>query len=150
MMKNNSNHTRIDGLSEYSGDQPNRQGPPSVIWDDGKSFGAEVRNRLHGAPAWPIIEVHLERWMALRAGKAPADDRERRVQSILHGHLEPDDSDPIESAAGLVELVATAIAGPRFDHTTGRERWYPEDACSEGIHYPKASGRQYIGNRRRR
>ena len=149
-MKNNANHTRIGGPSASPGAQPNRQSPPPSAKDDGQAFRSEIQSRLSSNPAWTIIEPDLERWIALRSGEKPTDDRERRILSILHGHLEPDESDPIESAAGLVELVADAIDGPRFDHTTERERWYPEAACSEGIHYLNATGRQFVGDRRRR
>lgn len=49
-----------------------------------------------------------------------------------------------------VATIALVLDGPKFDHASDRERWYPEAACMEGIHYPNSPGRQFVGDQRRR
>ena len=150
MMKNHTNNNRINSPSENSGIKPIRQNPTAVGSGSGKSSYATLAARMSVRPDWSMIEPNLERWIELRNGADPRAGEEERIRSILHEELEADESNPTEVAASDVATIAMVLDGPRFDHTADRDRWYPESACREGIHYPGSVNRHFIGDRRRR
>ena len=150
MMKNHTNNNRINSPSGNSGIKPIRQNPTNVISSAAERFQENLAARMADHPSWPLIEPNLERWVELRSGATPRNAKEYRIRSILLDELEPNELVSIEVAAADLVTITMVMDGPRFDHTTDRDRWYPESACREGIHYPCSVNRQFMGDRRRR